>query len=125
MGLAWDMAFVQKDPRFPKGPWYAAYRYADRRRAFRSTKRKDKRQAQAIADAWEQAEREAAGGDLTKDRVAEILSETLKRIGETPIERISVKTWLEDWLAAKEAIIKPGSFLGYAQAVREFLAFLG
>jgi integrase len=119
------MAFIQRDPRWRKGVWYAAYRYADGRRAFRSTKRKDKRQAQAIADAWEQAEREAAGGDLTKDRVAEILSETLKRIGASPIDRISVKGWLEDWLAAKEATAKAVSLKAYAQAVNEFLEFLG
>jgi hypothetical protein len=57
--------------------------------------------------------------------VAEILSETLKRIGASPIERISVKGWLEDWLQAKERFLSPASFLAYAQAIRELLDYLG
>jgi integrase len=119
------MAYIQRDPRWPQGVWYAAYRYTDGRRAFRSTRRKNRREAQAIADAWEQAEREAATGDLAKDRVAEILNETLKRIGVSPIERISIKGWLEDWLAAKEVSAKAVSVKAYAVAINEFLRFLG
>src|SRR5262249_33510873 len=78
-----------------------------------------------IADAWAQAEREAAGGDLTQDRVAEILSETLKRLGQSPIERLSVRTWLESWLESKRAGVAAASHLAYSQPVREFLDYLG
>jgi integrase len=92
---------------------------------FRSTRKRDKRQAQVIADAWAQAEREAAGGDLTQDRVAEILSETLKRLGQSPIERLSVRTWLESWLESKRAGVTAGSHLAYSQSIREFLDYLG
>jgi integrase len=119
------MAYIQRDPRSPRGVWYAAYRLADGSRAFRSTKKRDKRQAQIVADAWAQAEREAAGGDLTQDRIAEILSETLKRLGQSPIERLGVQEWLESWLSSKQASISPASFLAYSQAVREFLEYLG
>src|SRR5262249_11496175 len=90
-----------------------------------STGKRDKRQAQIIADGWAQAEREAASGDLTQDRVAEILSETLKRLGHSPIERLSVQMWLESWLSSKKASVSPTSLLAYSQTVREFLDYLG
>jgi hypothetical protein len=60
----------------------------------------------------QQAENEAAKGELTKDRLEAILNETRIRLGESPIERISVKAWLEGWLAAKEATVTSGSFSG-------------
>jgi integrase len=120
----YGMPSVHRDPRCPKGVWYCAYHLADGRRAFRSTGKRNKREAEIVCHAWQQAENEAAGGELTKDRVAEILNETLKRIGSTTIERISVKTWLEEWLSSKEQVSE-ATRLGYEQAVREFLEYLG
>jgi integrase len=119
------MAHIQKDPRSQQGVWYAAYRRADGSRAFRSTKTRIRREAQVIADAWEAAEREAARGELTRGRVQEILSETLARVGLGDFERISVKSWLKDWLEAKNGTAAASSLKAYSQAVREFLEFLG
>jgi integrase len=119
------MASVHRDPRWPKGVWYCQYQLADGSRAFRSTGTKRKTDAQIICQGWQHAEWEAAGGDLTKTRVAEILSETLKRLGQNPIERLSVERWLNNWLASKEQTVEATSFKAYSQAVREFLEFLG
>jgi integrase len=119
------MPSVHRDPRSPKGVWYCSLYLADGSRAFRSTGKKDKGQAQIICQSWQTAEREAASGDLTKDRVTEILNETLKRLGQSPVERISVKGWLADWLTSKEGKISPSSSLAYGQTVREFLQYLG
>ena len=84
------MASIHRDPRFPKGPWFAAFTLAGGRRVLRSTKTKSRAEAKIIANAWETAEREAAHGDLSRDRVAAILNETLTRLGHSPQERISV-----------------------------------
>jgi len=119
------MASIHRDPRFPRGVWYAHYTLADGRRACRSTGKQNKIEARIIAEAWQSAENEAAGGHLTKDRVTEILNETLKRIGSTVIRRINVDDWLNDWLASCEGSVKTATLLGYQQAVRDFLAFLG
>lgn len=119
------MASIHRDPRFPRGVWYAHYILADGRRVCRSTGKRNKVEARIIAEAWQSAENEAAGGHLTKDRVTEILNETLKRIGSTVIRRINVDDWLNDWLASCEGSVKPATLLGYRQAVRDFLAFLG
>lgn len=119
------MASVHRDPRNKKGPFYAAFYLADGRRAFRSTQEKDRQKALAIAHAWEAAEREARQGELTKERVSDLLNETLTRCGVSPLERITVKGWLTDWLAAKRNTAKPSSIAAYAQAVELFLEFLG
>jgi hypothetical protein len=97
---------------------------ADSRRAFRSTGKYRKAQAQIICQAWQQAENEAANGELTKDRVGVIFNETLTRLGESPIERISVKQWLKGWLASKDEVSERTKD-AYGQIVREFLSFLG
>ena len=118
------MASIHRDPRFPKGVWYCLYRLADGRRVFRSTGKRNKREAEIVCQALQQTEDEAASGDLTKDRVTEIVNETLKRVGVLTIERVTIKVWLEDWLASKEQL-SAATRLGYEQAVREFLEYLG
>jgi integrase len=119
------MASVHRDPRFPKGPWYCHYRLADGRRAFRSTGKKNRREAEIICAGLQEAEDEARGGSLSKERLLAIFNETMIRIGETPIQRIKVKDWLEGCLASKANSISASSYGAYAQAVREFLEFLG
>jgi integrase len=118
------MASIHRDPRFPKGVYYCAYVLADGRRAMRSTGKRDKKEAAIVCQSLQQAENELAGGDLTKDRLTELFNETLKRLGETPIERINIGDWLTDWLTSKENVAR-NTRLAYGQVVREFLAYLG
>lgn len=118
------MASIHRDPRFPKGVWYCAYTAADGRRVYRSTGKKDKAHAQIICQALQQAENESATGQLSRDRLTALFNETLIRIGESPIERISVKDWFESWLASKENSA-PATRKAYEQTVEEFLEYLG
>lgn len=98
------MASVHRDPRFPKGPWNCSLTLADGRRVWRSTKKRNKREAKILCDAWQQAEIEAANGELTQHRATEILNETLRRIGSGTIERVTIRGWLEQWLEGKQKI---------------------
>jgi integrase len=118
------MASIHRNPRSPKGVWYCYFTRADGTRAARSTGKRDKTQAKIVCEAIAQAENEAATGDLTKDRLKELFDETLKRLGQSPIERISVKSWLDSWLASKENSA-PATLRAYRQAVTAFLAYLG
>jgi integrase len=118
------MASIHKDPRYPKGPFYCYYVRADGLPAVRSTRKKTRREAKIVCDAIQQAEYELGDGDLSRDRLQEIFNETLKRIGQAPIERISIGKWLTEWLAGKTKL-GANSRLGYEQAVREFLLYLG
>lgn len=121
----YGMASVHRDPRFPKGVWYASYRLASGQRVYRSTGSRSKAQARIIAEAWQAAEREAASGELTKDRVTAILNETLIRMGQAPVERVTIGDWLESRLASKKPAITASSYTVYSQAVREFQEHLG
>jgi integrase len=119
------VASVHRDSRSPQGVWYAKFTLADGRRAWRSTGRYKKAEAQIIADAWQAAENGVLTGGLTEQRVREILNETLHRVGLNPLQEFSVETWLADWLKSCEGSTKPATLLGYRQAVRDFAHFLG
>lgn len=119
------MPSVHRDPRSPKGVWYAYYRLADGRQACRSTGRHNRAEAKIIAEAWQAAENGILNGGLSEQRVREILNETLHRIGLNPIQETSVSAWLNDWLKNCEGSTKPATLLGYKQAVRDFAKFLG
>jgi integrase len=115
---------ISRDPRYPKSPWRCRLQRADGTETTKSTGSRDAKRAKIICDAWQQAEYEAAGKDLTHDRVSRILNETLERLGHKPLERISIEQWLNQWLAGKTEISAATRF-GYEQVVREFLTYLG
>jgi integrase len=119
------MASIHRNPRSPKGVWYAHYRLADGRRIARSTGTRDRLKAEIIAQAWDTAEISAASGDLAHDRVLEILNETMKRLGTSSVEFVTVKTWLTGWLASKRDQIADTTQKAYEQTVTEFLTYLG
>ena len=55
-----EMASVHRDPRSPKGVWYGLYRKADGTRAFRSTGKYFKREAQIVCSGWQSLEDDLA-----------------------------------------------------------------
>jgi integrase len=118
------MASVHRDPRWPRGAFYCYFTKADGTRTTRSTGKQDKRSAQIVCDALQEAEDELARGDLSRDRLQALFNETLTRLGEAPVKRISIGEWLDDWLASRESL-SSGTRAGYEQAVREFLEYLG
>jgi integrase len=125
MELVWNfMASVTRDPRSPKGVWYARYTLADGRRACRSTGKYKKAEAEIICDAWQAAENGVLNGGLTEQRIREILNETLQRLGINPVQEISIAVWLADWLKSCKGSIKESTLVGYEQAVRDFSKFL-
>jgi hypothetical protein len=116
------MASINRDPRYLKSPWRCRLRRADGTETTKSTGTRNAKRAKVICDAWQAAE--DAGLDLTRDRVTRILNETLERIGQTSIERLSIEQWFNLWLAGKTEI-SHATRLGYEQVAREFLAYLG
>ena len=118
------MASIHRNPRSPKGVWYAHYYRADGTRVARSTGTRDKTKAKIICEAWAAAESAVATDRGTKDRITEILNETLRRVGIETVDRINVGVWLDDWLAGKEQV-SPATRLAYEQTIREFKTFLG
>src|SRR3979411_1605136 len=118
------MASVNKDPRGKSPFWYACYTTAEGVRKRVSTELTDRRAAEKVAEAKQRAEDERRKGTISTQRIVDLLNDTLRSAGLEQIETIRVKNWLEDWLKGKRNISK-ASRVGYEQAVREFLEFLG
>jgi integrase len=118
------MASVHRNPRSPRGVFYAYFTRADGTRVARSTGTRDRNKARIICESWAAAEAAVADGTATKERIAEILNETLKRVGIQAVERIGIGDWLDDWLAGKEQV-SAVTRKSYEQVVREFKAYLG
>jgi integrase len=118
------MASIHRNSRSPRGVWYAHYYRADGTRVARSTGTRDKSKAKIICESWAAAEAAVVDGTATKERITEILNETLKRVGIQTVERIAIGDWLDDWLAGKEQI-GVATRQAYDQTVREFKAYLG
>ena len=117
------MPSVHRDPRSPKGVWYCSYTIKGRR-AFRSTGEKSKTKATIICHAWAETERAAEEGSLSESRAAQIINETLARIGQATVQRLRLKDWFQEWLESKTNVcaqIKQR----YEFAARTFMGFLG
>jgi hypothetical protein len=118
------MASVHRDPRRKRGVWFCHFTRAEGTRAVRSTGKHKRSEAEIVCQAIQQAETELGRGDLTRDRLTNILNETLYRLGETPIAAVTIGDWLTSWLDTKSHVAA-ATRKGYQQAIREFLDFLG
>src|SRR5260221_3540840 len=118
------MASVNKDLRGRSPYWYACYTSAEGLRKRVSTELRDKHAAERVAEALQRAEDERRKGTISTQRIIDLLNDTLRSAGLEQIETIRVKNWLEEWLKGKRNIAK-ASRVGYEQAVREFIEFLG
>jgi integrase len=118
--------FRKTNPNGEESPfWYASIKRADGTWIKKSTKETDKGKALEMALAWQQGERDAAGGTLTHQRTLEILNETLRRTGEAVIEVITARRWLNDWLRGKEKATKERTVAEYRTTINGFLEHLG
>jgi integrase len=118
------MASVNKDPLGRSPFWYACYTTAEGVRKRVSTELTDKRAAEKVVLALQRAEDERRKGTISTQRIVDLLNDTLRSAGLEKIETIRVGAWLKRWLESKRNISQ-ASRLGYGQAVREFLGFLG
>jgi integrase len=118
------MASVNKDARGRSPFWYACYTTADGVRKRVSTELTDKRAAEKVVLALQRAEDERRKGTISTQRIVDLLNDTLRSAGLEKIETIRVGAWLKRWLESKRNISQ-ASRIGYQQALREFLEFLG
>jgi integrase len=118
------MASVNKDARRRSPFWYACYTTAEGVRKRVSTELTDKRAAEKVVLALQRAEDERRKGTISTQRIVDLLNDTLRSAGLEKIETIRVGAWLKRWLESKRNI-SASSRIGYQQAVREFLEFLG
>src|SRR6202022_1699575 len=99
------MASIHKDPRNKSPYWYCAYTLPDGRRAFRSTKQRDRKKAFDICRAIEKACEKARANELTEVQARKLLDDVLEAVGQRPIRSESVGVFFSNWLAGKKLAI--------------------
>lgn len=121
------MASVHRQPGRPF--WYGAYTGPDGVRHFRSTRTKNKKEAQQVCRAWEKAAREARVGRLTPERAREVIAEGVADVftaaNQEALPSATIKSWCERWLSAKTIETEKTTQDRYTRVVERFLAFLG
>jgi integrase len=119
------MASIHKDPRNKSPFWYCAYTLPDGRRAFRSTKQRDRKKASDICRMLEKASEKARAGELSEVQVRKLLDEVLESVGQPPMQSESVRSFFANWLSGKQLAITKGTHTHYKKVLERFLEGLG
>lgn len=132
------MASIHTDPRGKSPYWYCAYRGADGRRLFRSTKItidgdqaankvEKRRKAWEFCLNLERAEKEAGEGRLTESRARQLISDTMERTSGKPLKFKTTREFFDEWLSGKGSRSELSKISGiiYASTVRLFLESVG
>jgi len=118
------VASIHKDPRNKSPYWYCAYTLPDGRRAFRSTKQRDRKKAFDVCRSLEKASQKAREGELTEIQVRKILDDILDSVGQPLVRVETVRSFFNSWLTGKEVSAK-AFYQHYKKAVSKFLESLG
>ena len=117
------MASLRRVPRSPY--WIACFTLPDGTRTNRSTGTADKRQAQRIANDFEDAADEAKAGRLTEARARKTIADIFAIGNKDALPSANVKDYLESWLKRKELEAGETTHARYAVICKQFLAHLG
>ena len=113
------MAYLRRIIRSPY--WVACFRRPDGRYANRSTRSTDRKQAQKIADSWEEASRR----QLTGWQASKVVSDIYQMINATPLATPSVSEYVERWLERRKSDVRPITIRHYRDTTGEFVRWLG
>lgn len=117
------MASLRRVPRSPY--WIACFTLPDGTRTNRSTGTSDRREAQRIANEFEDAADEARSGRLTEARARKTIADIFAIGNKDALPSASVKDYLESWLKRKELEAGETTHARYAVICRQFLDDLG
>jgi integrase len=101
--------------------WYAAFRSADGTAFFKSTKKKNRAEALAVAMEFERMAR----GHVTEAHYRRVAAELYERTAGEPLNFHTCGEWLAEWLKNTKATVKAGTYEKYRGTVDDFRAFLG
>jgi integrase len=101
--------------------WVACFTDRNGRRRKCSTKKLNRKEAQKIADQFE----EAARRKQTAIQVRRVLSRLHREITGDDFSHTSIRGFFESWLERKEPEVAPSTLAFYRNAAAKFLTFLG
>ena len=118
------MASLHRDPRGKSPYWYCAFLNTDGKRSFKSTKRKDRDEAEEICKAWERAAKLGREGGLTEGHVRKVLGEIYEKATGETMKFPTVTDFLRDWVKSKQLTKSSSTTRIYGDAMEAFLAHL-
>ena len=101
--------------------WVACFKRPDGRYANRSTRTTDRKLAQKLADAWE----EAGQRRLIESQARKVVSDMYEMINATPLASPSVSEYRARWLGSRKSDVRPVTLRHYADTTSEFVRWLG
>jgi integrase len=101
--------------------WFACITLPNGRRVQRSTKEKNRKKAQQIADKWEAATR----GRVTARQTQKVIAELYRDITGQHLVFPTVREYFDSWVARKKPEISPSSYRLYYDKARRFVNWLG
>lgn len=116
------MASIHKRERSPF--WYAAFILPDGSRAFRSTKKRERRAALETCLEWERAAKLGREGRLSENQARQVVADIFVRANATALPTGTVREFMDGWLSRKSLEVAEASLVEYQQAARLFLAHL-
>ncbi len=117
------MASVHKHPgsRY----WYCAFKDADGRRVYRTSRQVSRRNALHMAQALEDAARKATAGLLTETIMRRIITRTRALMEGEPTISHTIGAWCRSWASDKKLSRAPGSGKRDGYLVEDLLRHLG
>ena len=119
------MSSLHRDPRGKSPYWYCAYRLADGTRAFRSTKKTGRKEAERVCREFEALEDAIGRGSPTEAQMRKVMTDAIARVTGKKFYDPSTEEWLNDWINRQKGAISDSSRDRYSQVVRDFCACLG
>jgi len=117
------MASIFKRPGSPN--YFCCFRGPTGAWVKKTTKEKDRRKAQVICVAWEQAANAASRGELTAIQTRKILAELVAVSSGEELTNYTVEGWLNEWLKNKSGSASKNTMVRYRQVIRDFLNHMG
>src|ERR1700722_12555136 len=119
------MASLHRDPQGRSPYFYAAFGLPNGKRAFRSTKQTNYKQALRVAIEWEKAAEMAGRGELTEAASRKVLDLIRESVGDGALQTKTVREFFKKWLDGKKLSQKAATGSRYENPVTKFLAVLG
>lgn len=117
------MASIRRIPTSPY--WQAVFRLPDGRQTNRSTRTIQRKDAQRIADQFEDAVKEATAGRWIEARARKFSADLYLLVNKEKLPGSSAHDYFHQWLTRKEIEADPATHQRYCGITGQFLEFLG
>jgi integrase len=117
------MASIKRHPKSPF--WMACFRLSDGRRTTRSTGTSEKKEAQRIANHFEDAARTGQCKKLTESRARKTIADIYALSNQDHLPSSSIKEFFDSWLKRKEIEAGETTHTRYQAVVEQLNSYLG